>query len=73
MSSPPTGTVTFLCTEIEVSAKLAQAHPRERESARQQHHAILREACEDHCREEFAEGPSPGRVPLYCEEGRLAR
>jgi predicted ATPase/class 3 adenylate cyclase/Tfp pilus assembly protein PilF len=46
MSSPPTGTVTFLFTDIEGSTTLAQQHPAEWESARQRHHAILREAIE---------------------------
>src|SRR5713101_5524206 len=44
----PTGTVTFLFTDIEGSTKLAQTHPLEWESARQRHHAILREATEAH-------------------------
>jgi class 3 adenylate cyclase len=48
MSSPPTGTVTFLFTDIEGSTKLAQAHPVEWEAAHQRHHAILREATEVH-------------------------
>src|SRR5689334_7843829 len=48
MSSPPTGTVTFLFTDIEGSTKLAQAHPVEWEAAHQRHHAILRETTELH-------------------------
>jgi predicted ATPase/class 3 adenylate cyclase/DNA-binding NarL/FixJ family response regulator len=44
----PTGTVTFLFTDIEGSTKLAQAHPAEWESARQRHHAILRKGTEAH-------------------------
>ena len=48
MSSPPTGTVTVLFTDIEGSTKLAQAHPVEWESARQRHHAILSAAVEAH-------------------------
>ena len=48
MTLPPTGTVTFLFTDIEGSTKLAQQHPAEWESARQRHHAILREATEAH-------------------------
>ena len=43
-STPPTGTVTFLFTDIEGSTKLAQAQPTEWEAARQRHHAILRQA-----------------------------
>src|SRR5438067_13555265 len=48
MSSPPTGTVTFLFTDIEGSTKLAQAHPGAWEGSRQRHHAILREAMDAH-------------------------
>jgi predicted ATPase/class 3 adenylate cyclase/DNA-binding NarL/FixJ family response regulator len=44
MSAPPTGTVTFLFTDIEGSTKLAQQYPAQWEAARQRHHAILREA-----------------------------
>ncbi len=42
----PTGTVTFLFTDIEGSTKLAREHPETWESARARHHAILREAIE---------------------------
>jgi len=42
----PTGTVTFLFTDIEGSTKLAQEHRDKWEAARAQHHAILREAIE---------------------------
>src|SRR5262245_27904732 len=48
MPKPPSGTVTFLFTDIEGSTKLAQAHPTEWEAARQRHHAILRVAAEAH-------------------------
>jgi predicted ATPase/class 3 adenylate cyclase len=48
VSSPPTGTVTFLYTDIEGSTKLAQEHPETWESMRARHHAILREAIESH-------------------------
>ncbi|MBI5876120.1 MAG: hypothetical protein HZB53_00595 [Chloroflexi bacterium] len=48
MTTPPTGTVTFLFTDIEGSTRLAQAHPTEWEAARQRHHAILRAAAETH-------------------------
>ena len=44
----PTGTVTFLFTDIEGSTQLAQAHPAEWEAARARHHAILRAAAETH-------------------------
>jgi len=42
--SPPTGTVTFLYTDIEGSTKLAQEHPEEWETLRGRHDAILRAA-----------------------------
>ena len=48
MSSPPTGTVTFLFTDIEGSTNLAQLHPASWETARQRHHAILRKEFETH-------------------------
>lgn len=41
-----TGTVTFLFTDIEGSTRLAREHPDTWESARAQHHAVLREAME---------------------------
>jgi class 3 adenylate cyclase len=37
----PTGTVTFLFTDIEGSTKLAQEHPDTWESLQQRHHSIL--------------------------------
>jgi len=43
---PPSGTVTFLFTDIEGSTKLAREHPDTWESARARHHAILRFAIE---------------------------
>jgi predicted ATPase/class 3 adenylate cyclase len=46
MSASPSGTVTFLFTDIEGSTKLAQAHPEHWEVMRAQHHAILRSAIE---------------------------
>lgn len=46
MSSKPTGTVTFLFTDIENSTQLAQAHPEAWETAKSRHHTILREAIE---------------------------
>ena len=44
MSNPPSGTVTFLFTDIEGSTKLAQQHPDEWESLRERHHSILQSA-----------------------------
>ena len=48
MHQYPTGTVTFLFTDIEGSTKLAREHPEEWEAAQRQHHKILREAIESH-------------------------
>ena len=47
MSQHPTGTVTFLFTDIEGSTKLAREHSEAWEIARARHHSILREAIED--------------------------
>ena len=44
MATFPTGTVTFLFTDIEGSTRLAQEHPEQWEALRQRHHAILRSA-----------------------------
>jgi predicted ATPase/class 3 adenylate cyclase len=48
MADIPTGTVTFLFTDIEGRTKLAQLHPNSWEAARQRHDAVLREAFEAH-------------------------
>ncbi|MGE5248751.1 MAG: helix-turn-helix domain-containing protein, partial [Bacteroidota bacterium] len=48
VSTLPSGTVTFLYTDIEGSTKLAQQHPGEWEIVRSRHLAILREAIERH-------------------------
>jgi len=48
MSAPPTGTVTFLFTDIEGSTNLARLHPNSWEARRQRHDAVLREAFETH-------------------------
>src|SRR3989304_968421 len=44
----PTGTVTFLFTDIEGSTKLAREHPDTWESMRERHHVILQSAIESH-------------------------
>ena len=44
MISYPTGTVTFLFTDIEGSTKLAREHPEAWEAARARHHEILGQA-----------------------------
>ena len=46
MSGHPTGTVTFIFTDIEGSTKLARQHPESWEILRSRHHQILREAIE---------------------------
>src|SRR5512134_248439 len=48
MSKLPSGTVTFLFTDIEGSTKLAQEHPDRWESLRERHHAILQSAMDAH-------------------------
>ena len=44
MAGVPTGTVTFLFTDIEGSTKLAREHPDAWENVRARHHAILHDA-----------------------------
>jgi len=46
MTSKPSGTVTFLFTDIENSTQLAREHPKSWETARGRHDTILREAIE---------------------------
>src|SRR5215831_686399 len=46
MSKLPSGTVTFLFTDIEGSTRLWDQHPRAMQLALAQHHALLREAIE---------------------------
>ena len=46
MTSKPTGTVTFLFTDIESSTKLAREHPETWDIAQARQHAILREGIE---------------------------
>ena len=48
MSSLPSGTVTFLFTDIEGSTKLAQENSDKWETLRERHHAILKSAIETH-------------------------
>lgn len=48
MSGFPSGTVTFLFTDIEGSTKLAREHPDMWESLRERHHAILQSAMDAH-------------------------
>ncbi len=48
MTPLPSGTVTFLFTDIEASTRLAQEYPDTWEDLRQRHHAILRSAVEAH-------------------------
>jgi predicted ATPase/class 3 adenylate cyclase len=46
MTSEPTGTVTFLFTDIENSTQLAREHPESWDETQARHHAIMREAIE---------------------------
>ncbi len=46
MPSKPTGTVTFLFTDIENSTQLAREHPESWDETQARHHAILHEAIE---------------------------
>ena len=48
MASPPTGTVTFLFTDIEGSTKLWERHPEAMQTALARHDEILRDAVEQH-------------------------
>jgi class 3 adenylate cyclase len=48
MTNLPSGTVTFLFTDIEGSTKLAQGHPDRWESLRERHHTILQSVIESH-------------------------
>jgi predicted ATPase/class 3 adenylate cyclase len=48
VSSPPTGTVTFLFTDIEGSTKLWQSHPVAMQRALARHDEILRNTIGDH-------------------------
>jgi predicted ATPase/class 3 adenylate cyclase len=48
MNNFPTGTVSFLFTDIEGSTRLAREHPDEWEALQKAHHAILRTSMEAH-------------------------
>src|SRR5512140_347442 len=48
MTTPPTGTVTFLFTDIEGSTELAQRYPDQLPALLARHHAIMREAINAH-------------------------
>jgi class 3 adenylate cyclase len=48
MADLPTGTVTFLFTDLEGSTRLLQAHPHAYREAVARHHALLRGAVEGH-------------------------
>src|SRR5688572_24792471 len=48
MNSLPSGTVTFLFTDIEGSTKLAQEHPKEMPELLARHNAILNQSIETH-------------------------
>jgi class 3 adenylate cyclase len=44
----PTGTVTFLFTDVESSTRLLEQHPSTYRAALRRHHDLLREAVEAH-------------------------
>ena len=46
MPEQPTGTITFLFTDIEGSSRLWEEHPRRDAAALARHDALLREAFE---------------------------
>ena len=48
MTSPPSGTVTFLFTDIEGSTRRWEAHPQQMSDALARHDAIVRSAIEEH-------------------------
>jgi class 3 adenylate cyclase len=48
MAELPTGTVTFLFTDLEGSTRLWQEHPEEMRRALARHDELLREAIEGH-------------------------
>ena len=48
MTQPPSGTVTFLFTDIEGSTEIAQAHPAAWESLRARHDELLQSALDTH-------------------------
>jgi predicted ATPase/class 3 adenylate cyclase/Tfp pilus assembly protein PilF len=48
MSAPPTGTITFLFTDIQGSTRLWEQHPQAMETALDRHNTLVREAIEVH-------------------------
>jgi predicted ATPase/class 3 adenylate cyclase len=48
MDGPPTGTVTFLITDIEGSTKMWESHPQVMHGALSRHDVILRKATQEH-------------------------
>ena len=48
ITTPPTGTVTFLFTDIEGSTRLSQQYPDAMPALLARHHEILRQAIEAH-------------------------
>jgi predicted ATPase/class 3 adenylate cyclase len=48
MSAPPTGTITFLFTDIQGSTRLWEQHPQAMETALERHNTLVREAIEAH-------------------------
>ena len=48
MVTPPTGTITFLFTDIQGSTRLWEQHPEAMETALDRHNTLVREAIEKH-------------------------
>ena len=48
MFAPPTGTITFLFTDIQGSTRLWEQHPEAMQTALDRHNALVREAIEQH-------------------------
>jgi class 3 adenylate cyclase len=63
MAELPTGTVSFLITDLEGSTRLWEEHPEAMHAALARHNEILREAIEPAGRCECAAGASCERVP----------
>jgi hypothetical protein len=58
MSTLPTGTVTFLFTDIEGSTKIAQEHPEARDAMKKRHDVIMQNAIGEHLSLVFQEDDS---------------
>src|SRR5688500_8584864 len=81
-ASLPTGTVTFLFTDIEGSTRLWEERPEELRLALARHDVIVRDAIERHsghalkvvgdaCCAAFASPPDAARAALYAQQALL--